>query len=169
MNAKMQQDTPIQRHFAYILLLVAIILITACQAQVDLSQPPEIHYGEDLCEECGMIISEPRFAAAYYTTNGDARGFDDIGGMAVHHAEHQEDVTQFWVHDYDTEEWIEAERAYYVMSDQLHTPMDYGIVAFSDNDRAQKMASDNNAMVMSFEAVMDSFMEGNASHEHSDS
>ena len=168
MKVNLQQGFHFRIYLTFLILL-AITLTAACQAQVDLSQPPVIHYGEDLCEECGMIISEPRFAAAYYTTDGEARGFDDIGGMAVHHAEHQEDVAQFWVHNYDTEDWIKAELAYFVMSDQLHTPMDYGIVAFSDQDRAQKMASDNNAMVMSFEAVMDSVQEGNASHEHSDS
>ncbi len=156
-------------HHLKLLLLLSVVILVACQSQVDLSQPPEIHFGEDLCEECGMIISEPRFAAAYYTTNGDAWRFDDIGGMAVHHSEHQEDVTQFWVHDYDTEEWIIADQAYFVISDQLHTPMGYGIVAFSDQARAQKMAADNNAMLMTFDAIMDSFKDGTASHAHSDS
>ena len=157
-----------QFYLGYI-LLVALFILAACQAQADPSQPPEIFYGEDVCVECGMIISEPRFAASYYTTDGDARHFDDIGGMAVHHAEHQENITQFWVHDFDTEDWIKADQGYFVMSDQVHSPMNYGIVAFSDEARAQEFASANNAMVMSFDAVMDSFIDGSASHEHSDS
>jgi copper chaperone NosL len=116
-----------------------------------------------------MIISDPRFAAAYYTTDGDSKQFDDIGGMAVHHAEHQEQIAQFWVHDFDTEQWLKADQAHFVMSDQIHSPMDYGIVAFSDQARAMEFASTNNAMVMSFEAIMDSFSAGSTSHEHSDS
>ena len=95
-------------------LLLLVIMIVGCQAQVDLSQPPEILYGEEVCTECGMIISEPRFAAAYYTPEGDARRFDDIGGMLTHHAANQEEVAQFWVHDYETEEWIVAGEAYFV-------------------------------------------------------
>jgi copper chaperone NosL len=154
--------------FKYLLFL-AFILLVACQAQADLSQPPEIFFGEDLCVECGMIISDPRFAAAYYTSNGDARQFDDIGGMAVHHAEHQEDIAQFWVHDFETEEWIKAELAYFVMSDQVHSPMDYGVVAFSDEIRAKEYASEINAMVMSFDTVMDSISGESTTHEHSDS
>jgi len=151
------------------ILLLAIVLLVACQSQADLSQPPEIRYGEDMCTECGMIISEPRFAAAYYTVDGDARRFDDIGGMARHYAENQEDVVHFWVHDYDTEEWIIADQAFFVMSDQIHTPMDFGVVAISDQSRAQELASEFNTMVMTFEAVMESFKDGNTSHEHSDS
>ena len=159
----------IYRDFGKFILLVAIILLTACGSQVDPSQPPEIFYGEDVCSECGMIISDPRFAAAYYTNDGDSKQFDDIGGMAVHHAEHQEQIAQFWVHDFDTEQWLKADQAHFVMSDQIHSPMDYGIVAFSDEARAMEFASINNAMVMSFEAIMDSFKSGSTSHEHSDS
>ena len=35
----------------------------ACAAEGD-PRPPEIAYGHDMCELCGMIISDPRFAAA---------------------------------------------------------------------------------------------------------
>jgi copper chaperone NosL len=154
--------------FKFIAIII-LAFVVACQSPVDLSQPPEIRYGEDMCTECGMIISEPRFASAYYTVDGDARRFDDIGGMASHHTGLQEDVAQFWVHDYDTEEWIIADQAFFVMSDHLHTPMDFGVVAFSDQERAQKLASEINAMVMTFEGLMESFNDRIASHEHSDS
>ena len=152
-----------------IILLVAFTFLAACASQVDPSQPPEIFYGEDVCSECGMIISDPRFAAAYYTTDGDSKQFDDIGGMAVHHAENKEIIAQFWVHDFDTEEWLKADQAYFVMSDQIHSPMDFGIVAFSNQIRAKEFASTNNSMVMSFEAILDSFKDGSTSHDHSDS
>ena len=152
-----------------IFTILCLILFVACQTPVDFSQPPEIIFGEDLCTECGMIISEPRFSAAYYTLDGDARHFDDVGGMATHYAENQDEVSQFWVHDYDSEDWINAEKAFFVMSDQIQTPMGFGVVAFSDQTRAQKLASGLNAMVMSFEEVIESFREGSSSHEHSDS
>jgi copper chaperone NosL len=151
------------------IVFLILTFLVACRSPVDLSEPPEIRYGEDTCTECGMIISEPRFAAAYYTVDGNAQRFDDIGGMASHHAEHQEDVAQFWVHDYDTEEWIIADQAFFVMSDQIHTPMDFGVVAISGQSRAQELAAEFNTMVMTFEAVMESFKDGNTSHEHSDS
>lgn len=151
------------------LALLVLLLLGACQSQVDLSQPPEIRNGEDVCTKCGMIISEARYAAAFYTVQGEARRFDDIGGLFIYHAENQEDVAQFWVHDYETEEWIKADQAFYVTSDQLHTPMGFGLIAFSEQDRAQRLASKSNTMVMSFDDTLMSFMDGSAEHEHSDS
>ena len=151
------------------ILLVVLLLLGACQSQPDLSQPPEIVYGEDVCTECGMIISEARFASAYYTQDGEARIFDDIGGMLTHHADNQEDVAQFWVHDYETEEWIVAENAFYVSGEELHTPMGFGVVAFSNQARAQNFAEQSQAMVMTLDGLMDKYMLGSDTHEHSDS
>ena len=54
-------------------------------------------------------------------------------------------------------------------SEALHTPMGFGVVAFSDQVRAQQFAEGSNTMVMSFDAIMKSYMDGNASHEHTDS
>ena len=152
----------------FILSLLVLFTLSACQSQVDLSQPPDIRYGEDICEECNMIISEPRFAAAYYTVGGDARRFDDIGGMAIHHAEHQEDVVQFWVHDYITETWIIADQAYFVMSDNLQTPMGHGVVAFSDQTQAENLVLEVGGMLMTFTEVMDTPGTGSDSHSHSE-
>ena len=85
--------------------------------------------------------------------------------MAIHHTENQEDVAQFWVHDYHTEAWIIADQAFFVMSDQLQTSMDFGVVAFSDQTRTQKLASEINAMVMTFEAVMESLSRQGPHHQ----
>ena len=45
------------------------------------AQPPEIHYGEDVCDACGMLISEAKFAAASVDQDGTAHKFDDIGDL----------------------------------------------------------------------------------------
>ena len=152
----------------FIFSIVVLFALSACQSQVDLSQPPDNRYGEDICEECNMIISEPRFAATYYTGDGDARRFDDIGGMAIYNAEHQEDVAQFWVHDYITEAWIIADQAYFVVSDNLQTPMGHGVVALSDQAQAENLIAEVGGMLMTFTEVMDSSGTGSDSHSHSE-
>ncbi len=49
-----------------VLLFLALALLAAGCAQGTAEiKPPEIRYGEDVCVECKMIISDPRFAAAY--------------------------------------------------------------------------------------------------------
>jgi copper chaperone NosL len=147
------------------LILVGIITIACSQTPV-LDQPPEIRYGQDVCDECNMIINEPRFAAAYYTSDGEARRFDDIGDMCTYHLKHQEEVDRFYVHDYDTEEWLQAETATFVLSEQVYTPMAFGVVAFTERASADSFAERENGIVMSFEHLMDHFGMEDADHEH---
>ncbi len=120
----------------FIALVLLFTSLTACQSAVDLTQPPEIRYGEDVCDQCGMIISEPRFAAAYITADGVTRRFDDIGDMIVYHLEMGEDVAVFWVHDFETADWLRADEATLAYIEDLITPMGSGLVAFADPEAA---------------------------------
>jgi copper chaperone NosL len=138
------------RGVAIVVLFLAALLAASCGSEPDFDQPPEIRYGEDTCERCLMIINEARYAAAYVTRDGQERRFDDIGGMIDHHKEMAEDVAVFWVHDYDTEDWLKAESAHFVMNADQYTPMGYGIVAFGDSGRAETWADEQGGMVMSF-------------------
>ena len=64
---------------------VALLALAGCGGAADTTQPPEILYGQDVCDECDMIISEEKYAAAYWTEEGEARRFDDVGEMLVFH------------------------------------------------------------------------------------
>ena len=133
------------------------VLLLACAGAPDLSQPPDIVYGEDICVECNMIISEPRFAAAYYTVDGEARRFDDIGDMCSYHGRHQEEVVTFWVHDYDTEAWLPAEEAAFVLSSEVYTPMAFGVVAFTEKNRAEAFAAEVDGVVLTFDHLLEHY------------
>jgi len=132
-----------------LLALAGIITIASCSSGPDFDEPPDIRYGEDSCERCLMIINEARFAAAYVTDGGETRRFDDIGGMVAYIDEISEDVAVFWVHDFDTEGWLKAEEAFYVESQQ-QTPMGFGVIAFSDQQRADQWATENEGVMLSF-------------------
>ena len=147
---------------ALVLLLLSGLLLAACSSGPDLDEPPDIRYGEDSCDRCLMIINEARFAAAYVTAGGETRRFDDIGGMVAYEDEVKEDVAVFWVHDFETEEWLKADEASYVMSSDQHTPMGFGIIAFGSRDRAETWAAENSGMVMTFTEVM--AQEGTTDH-----
>lgn len=144
-----------RRHsFALSLVVLLAILLVSCQPRPSLDTPPEIRYGEDACDLCHMIINEARFAAAYVTRQGEARRFDDIGDLVAYHAAHAEEVAAFWVHDYDTEEWLRAEQAAFVVSDAFHTPMGHGIVAVADAARAQELAASVGGQVVAFSDLL---------------
>ena len=47
-----------------VMVLAALALAGCSPRQAGEPQPPEIVYGRDVCDRCGMIMDEPRFAAA---------------------------------------------------------------------------------------------------------
>lgn len=139
-----------------LLLSILLLALTACgRAASGEPVPPVIHYGEDICEFCGMIISDERYAAGYLTQNGEERIFDDIGGMFTAHLQKQEAVIAFFVHDYEDTSWIRAETAHYVFSEELPTPMLHGLVACATPERAQALAAEFNGSALTFDEVMD--------------
>jgi copper chaperone NosL len=46
--------------------------------------------------------------------------------------------------DYDSGQWVDAESGYYIWTENVNTPMGYGILTFSDKNIAQEAASREN-------------------------
>jgi len=130
-----------------LVLIITALGVIACHGDVDLESTPEIAYGEVICEQCGMIVSEEAQAAAYRLVDGGLRVFDDLGDMVLYHRLNDEDVYIFWVHDYQTEEWMHAPDAFYVATDDLVTPMGHGLAAFMYEAGAEHLASEHSAPI----------------------
>jgi copper chaperone NosL len=142
--------------YVFFWLIAGLALaLTACRPAADAEPtPPTVHYGEDICEFCGMIVSEERHAAAYVTEDGHGHSFDDIGDMVQAHLATQEAVVALFVHDYQDEAWIRAETAHYVQSDTLTTPMASGLAAFASSEEAQALAAELQGQVLSFDELL---------------
>lgn len=109
--------------------------------------PPTVRYGETACETCRMLISEPRFAAAARSIDGEPLVFDSIGCLLRYEQERAIVVRHRWVHDYETGEWVDAEEAWFVQSRDLMTPMGDGVVALADQARADALAAEHRGRV----------------------
>ncbi len=136
----------------------AALALAACAPQSTEPQPPEIAYGHDLCDNCGMLISEPRFACASLLTQSAYRKFDDLGCLAMYHMDHpNEQVTAYFVHDYYSERWMRAEGATYIHSPRITSPMGHGLAAFSSREAAEGFAKsycgDIECEVLSFDEM----------------
>lgn len=144
-----------------LLLFLALVLLAAGCAQGTAEiKPPEIRYGEDVCAECKMIISDPRFAAAYTYEVSPGRYenalFDDIGDMLIHAGKHPEhEVVAWWVHDYDSKEWLDGQKATYVFSNNLQTPMAQGTAAFASLEAAQRLANELQGEVFDWNGLLE--------------
>lgn len=134
--------------------LFSVILLAACAAPTGEPQPPEIHYSEDICDACGMLISEPRFAAATVEADGAARKFDDIGDLLGFYADRPGvKVRAYFVHDYLSEKWLRAETAFFIVSPRIQTPMAHGIAAYADRAEAEAAAQQYGVPVMTFDEL----------------
>jgi hypothetical protein len=115
---------------AVLALLAAAPVLAACKQER--AGPEEIRWGRETCEICGMIISDPHFAAEI--RGGPDRRlakFDDIGD-ALHWLAQQpwkdEAGIEIWVRDYETgTEWLDAWTVHYRSGTM--SPMDYGYAA----------------------------------------
>jgi len=167
-----------RRHFTsrllipFLLALSLSLAVAGCRAGDDTAGPPEIRYGEDVCDQCNMLISDPRFAAAYATEAGDTRRFDDIGGMFLYAGERDEAARAFWVHDFHDEAWVEATEATFVHNPDLTTPMGWGLAAFATLEDAQAYGDAQMGTVLTFAELQEQIRRGDllpqgmAGHDH---
>ncbi len=138
-----------------ICLLIFAMIGVACRAGNGDPQPPELMIGSDVCEECGMVVSDARYAAATLIEDGHTHKFDDLAEMFIFQAKHPEDVVRAWfVHDYEAETWIRGETAFFVMSEAIHSPMGYGVVAFETRVAADNFAAElADAQIFTFDEL----------------
>lgn len=132
-----------------VLLVLVFAAASACGGNA--AGPPEINYGRDTCDGCDMVIDDPRFASAYRLPDGTESKFDDMGEMFTRDDLGDADA---WVHDYDTEDWVEASSAWYVKGAGVESPMATGIVAFSTESRARAFASESGGTVLTWDEML---------------
>ncbi len=130
---------------------VATLGISGCR-QADPNAPPTIAYGESVCAECGMIISDDRFGVATIITGGrgdEALLFDDFNCQFDHEREGFDlPVVRRWARDHGTRAWIDAEAARFVFSPSLRTPMGSHLAAFETDEDAQAFARQHDGRVL---------------------
>ena len=140
-------------------LLIGLFLVACGSAAGGEPSPPDIHYGDDVCEFCGMIVSETRYAAAYLADDGHTHTFDDIGDMVQAYLQEPAEVTAFFVHDHASQDWIRAETATFVHSPDLPTPMLSGLAAFAGEEPARSFAVSVGGRLLTFDQLVTDYRE----------
>ena len=133
-------------------LCLGAFALSGCGPQ-DLFKPPKIRYGRDVCAQCRMIIQEERFACAVVSAEGRALKFDDVGCLAAYKKDSDGRTERSWVHDTGSGGWLEEDRATFVYSRDLVTPMGHGFAAFGDPNAAKRYARDSAGRLVSWDEL----------------
>jgi nitrous oxide reductase accessory protein NosL len=138
------------------LALAPLLMLTGCSKTED-AGPPEIHFGQDTCQACGMIIQDERYAAAVVTVSAggsvEKHAFDDIGEMLEFAPPQGAQQVRRYVREVTTRQWLDASRATLVKSTQVQTPMGSGIVAYGDAQAARVAAKAHGGTVITPEST----------------
>jgi nitrous oxide reductase accessory protein NosL len=137
-----------------VIAAIVAVGIAACGGDDRAGQPPDIEYGVSVCSRCGMIISEERYAGGIVDEKGDSLIFDDIGEMIHVIQDEGLNSRRVWVHDANSLEWIDGERAYYVASMMVMSPMGSGVTAFERREDADAFARETMGDVLEWDTIL---------------
>lgn len=121
------------------------------------SGPQKIRMGEQECDHCRMMISQEQFAAQLITEQGRQYAFDAIECLAAYQdsrSAQELEIDGIWVPDFDSPgNWLPAEEAVYLQSNQLRSPMALNFSAYADNESAMKKQSEFGGKILNWNEV----------------
>ena len=111
------------------LALVLVAPLAACDGG-----PRPIAYGDEVCARCQMTVADERWGAEAVTARGRVYVFDSVECLAAWMLEQDPaEVASLWVTDFeDPPTLIAVERATFLRSPVLRSPMGMGLTAFGD-------------------------------------
>ena len=112
-----------------ILCIMLAVVFWACSIE-----PEPLIYGKDQCHSCKMTLIDKKFGAELVTTKGKVYKFDDINCLFNFYNEgsvNKEDFRLKLVVDFSRpEKLIDAEKAVYLKSGEIKSPMASQVAAF---------------------------------------
>lgn len=154
-----------------IALVFGITLVLVACGQSGTPVPVPIYSEEDVCETCRMPISDQRFASECLMKRGRVKKFDDSICMVRYFdmaktlgTAARDDVRAYFVKDYDTKEWLDAQKAHFVKAN-VTTVMGYGMLVFKERERALQFAEQHQGKLLTFEDIWEVFRQPNAERE----
>jgi copper chaperone NosL len=103
-------------------------------------EPVPLHFGEDECAHCKMLVGDDRQAAEVVTKSGTATIYDDVGCLLSREAPKHPDPKTVFVRAFDGSGWVRGDVAVVLRSTEIASPMGYGFAAFGTRDRADAEA-----------------------------
>ena len=133
-------------------LFFVLTTFTACS-----QQPKPLKYGKDECSACKMTLLDKKFGAEIITNKGKIYKFDDLVcmvGFLKGNESITKEISKKLVTDYQKENsFIDAEKAFYFTSEDLHSPMNGNAAAFLTKEEALKFQNGKQGVIMDWSGV----------------
>lgn len=143
------------------LLVVVALLSAACGR----GGPRAVVAGEDACQFCHMVISDPRFGSQVLTSTGKAHVFDSVECLVGYLNGSGTSADAVWVTDAESAgSWVAATEAGYLIDAKIHSPMGR-IAAFASPAAATAAQARLGGSTVSWTAVR-SDSAGITAHSH---
>ncbi len=141
-----------KQNISVVVILALLFSFSSCQPK----QPDAIKINTDNCDNCGMTISSAKFAAVLFTSKGRTYKFDDISCLLVYKSENNEKANGagLYVANFlKDNQLLPAEKAVYIIGDNVKSPMGGNIAAFENKESANKYAIDLSAEFIDWSAI----------------
>lgn len=138
-------------------LFLAIVFFIGCSVE-----PKPIQYGVDNCHYCNMTIVDDKHSAELVTAKGKVYKFDAIECMIRNiHSDPNQEYKYLLIADYNSPgELIDAKQGYYLISENLPSPMGENLSGFSAKDVIDEHQSIYGGEIYSWIGI-NSFMDSN--------
>lgn len=128
------------------------LLLASCSK----AQPEAVKLNQDACDYCKMTISDRRFAAELITEKGRVYKFDDVDCMNNYVNENpKSNGSELFIADHsEAGKWIPVEKAFYIVGEDLGSPMGGNTAAYSVKDSAIVNARRFNSQETTWEQII---------------
>ncbi len=120
-------------------ILICAMAFSLLACSVD---PVPLVYGVDQCHHCKMTLMDRKFGAELVTKKGKVYKFDDINCLlSFYKSENdiKENYQYILIVDFSkTEKLINAEKAYFLKSSEIKSPMASEVAGFESENEALK-------------------------------
>ena len=129
--------------FACVLGAASALALAVQRAQRPSEGPVEVTWDRTACHRCGMLVSDPAFAAQLHTPGGAVFHFDDPGCLLVHLHEAKPEVHAVWLHHQRDDRWLALDESAFVFAES--TPMEYGLGVIEAGEAASALSAEQAA------------------------
>jgi len=146
---------PEMRRIALALGAVAGVAAALALAVFVSGHPPDgpvaVDWDATRCARCGMLVSEPAFAAQLHLEDGSVRFFDDPGCLLLELDEiPSSQVHAVWLHHHDEDRWLPLRDSAFVRVS--HSPMGYGLAVVAAGESETALDVDAARAMLALEA-----------------